>query len=147
MIQEVELYLASLRGLHEGFETTLAGLTVSELDMVPAEGANSLTVIVSHAFGSERYLIGQLVGGIEIRRDRAAEFATQGRTERELVELIRAVGRESETVISSLSGEDLSAARQHRQGPRPVRWCILHAIEHLAEHLGHAGLTRQLARR
>jgi hypothetical protein len=25
-----------------------------------------------------------------------------------------------------------------------VRWCILHVIEHIAQHLGHMQLTRQL---
>jgi hypothetical protein len=25
-----------------------------------------------------------------------------------------------------------------------VRWCILHVIEHYAQHLGHMQLTRQL---
>ncbi|MGL4650633.1 MAG: DinB family protein [Caldilineaceae bacterium] len=41
----------------------------------------------------------------------------------------------------------LSATRPHPRRPQRImsaRWDVIHALEHMAEHIGHAQLTRQL---
>jgi hypothetical protein len=37
--------------------------------------------------------------------------------------------------------------REARERTIPVRWCLLHALDHTALHLGHMQLTYQLWRR
>ena len=48
--------------------------------------------------------------------------------------------------LDSLTPADLDAASPHPERPREltVRYDIGHAIEHLALHIGHGQLTRQL---
>jgi hypothetical protein len=132
MIPECQQYAASLASLHGQLAKYVEGLDGAALDWTPVAGANGLAVIVVHAVGSERFLIGQLVGGIDAHR--------AGHLKR----LVSETGAISAEVLSRLSEEDLSVQRAHRDGPKTTRWCIVHGLEHLAEHVGHAGLTRQL---
>lgn len=49
--------------------------------------------------------------------------------------------------LASLTPADLDVARTHPEHPErtlSVRYDILHALEHLSQHIGHAQLTRQL---
>lgn len=145
MIPECEQYASSYRSLHERFIAAVTGLSTAALDWAPTTGANSLAVLVSHAMGSERFLVAHLAGGRPSSRNRDAEFHASGLAAVELAGLVRAAGAETEEILSSLTAADMGTFRQHRDGPKTVRWCVVHALEHLAEHLGHAELTRQLA--
>jgi hypothetical protein len=144
MIPECQQYAASLASLHGQLAKYVEGLDGAALDWTPVAGANGLAVIVVHAVGSERFLIGQLVGGIDAHRDRDAEFRLHDVDAGHLKRLVSETGAISAEVLSRLSEEDLSVQRAHRDGPKTTRWCIVHGLEHLAEHVGHAGLTRQL---
>jgi hypothetical protein len=49
--------------------------------------------------------------------------------------------------LASLNAGDLDSSRPHAKRPELVftaRFEIQHAIEHLSQHIGHAGITRQL---
>ena len=78
MIPECQPYADSLAALHSQLAESIEGLGTDALDWTPAPGANGLAVIVAHAMGSERFLIGQTVGGIDAHRDRDAEFSLRG---------------------------------------------------------------------
>jgi len=47
-------------------------------------------------------------------------------------------------VLSSLTEAQLDENRKWQDQMVSVRWCILHVIEHTAQHIGHMQLTRQL---
>jgi len=47
-------------------------------------------------------------------------------------------------ILSALTEKPLEEARKWRDRSVSVRWCILHVLEHYAQHLGHMQLTRQL---
>jgi uncharacterized damage-inducible protein DinB len=144
MIPECQQYAASLTALHSKLAKSVEGLGTDALDWAPVAGANSLAVLVAHAVGSERLLIGQLVGGIDANRDRDAEFSLRGVDTNHLKRLIAEAENTSLGVLAQLVEKDLAAQHPHREGPKTTRWCVVHVIEHVAEHLGHAGLTRQL---
>ena len=144
MIPECQQYASSLASLLSQLAKSVEGLGTDALDWVPVAGANNLTVLVAHAVGSERLLIGQLVGGIDAHRDRDAEFSLRGVDADHLKRLLAEAETVSAGVLSRLTEEDMALQHPHREGPKTTRWCVVHAIEHVAEHLGHAGLTRQL---
>jgi len=107
------------------------------------EEANSLYVLAVHSLGAERRWIHGVVGQRKIERDREAEFRARGDDLPALRALYDAVTRDSEEVLARLVASDLDAVRPEPQ-PHPVRWCILHIVEHYNEHLGQMRLTRQL---
>lgn len=117
---------------------------LSAMDGDDGHSTNSLAVLSAHIAGAERFWIGETVAGLPITRDRDAEFQTSSARAMELVELLDRAGSETRQVLSSLSESDLAGERRIRSRTVPVRWCILHVIDHTALHLGHMQLTRQL---
>jgi hypothetical protein len=85
-----------------------------------------------------------VVGGSPPTRDRDAEFAAQASDAVQLVRLLEDTGAETREVFATLSEADLNGTREARGRTIPVRWCILHVIDHTALHLGHMQLTYQL---
>jgi hypothetical protein len=63
----------TFRQQQRAFETVIAGLPVEALDWQPVTGANSLTVLVTHAWGAaEAWTL--RAARREMARNRAAEF-------------------------------------------------------------------------
>ena len=94
--------------------------------------------------GSETYWMKEVIGGKKIVRDRDAEFVTKGLSVPELQARIEATGKVTAEILSVLTEKQLEESRKWRDRSVSVRWCILHVIEHYAQHLGHMQLTRQL---
>jgi uncharacterized damage-inducible protein DinB len=114
------------------------------LESIEEHATNSLAVLATHVAGAEHFWIGEVVGGLPPSRDRDAEFATRAASATELVRLLEQIGEETRDVISTLSETDLDGTREARGRAIPVRWCILHVIDHTALHLGHMQITYQL---
>jgi uncharacterized damage-inducible protein DinB len=139
-------HLNLLQTLHTGIQKELDGLPVQALDWVPAEGANSLSVLIAHVAGSERYWIGDVIMGENSNRDRAAEFRTSGLAS---ADLTRRLDETLAYARSALERLDLADLERECLAPGDGRrvsasWALLHALEHTALHLGHIQLTRQL---
>jgi uncharacterized damage-inducible protein DinB len=153
MLSELDSYLQRIEDLRGQVGTLIAGLPAEALNWRPIEGeSNSLAVLATHVAGAEHFWMAEVVGGYPATRDRDAEFATQVDEAAELVRLLEKVGAETRQVFSVLteadpsspSGQSLDGAREARGRTVPVRWCILHVIDHTALHLGHMQLTYQL---
>jgi uncharacterized damage-inducible protein DinB len=138
----------TLRQQQRAFERVIAGLPVEALDWKPAADANSLTVLVTHAWGSAEAWTWRAAGQ-EIARDRPAEFRAQADAAA-LQSLLRKGGARIEAALDAI---DPATLGQIRISPstRPSEdqeytgaGCVLHAVEHAQEHLGQAYLTRQL---
>lgn len=144
MLVEVEHYLNILNGLRDQMAKTIAGLPTEALDWTPAPNTNSLAVLVPHTSGSERFLIAQTIGGIDTHRDRDAEFRVRGQDVATLTGLLAQAKNDTEAVLRRLTEAELNQGREFRGRTVTTRWCILHTIEHLAQHLGHAEVVRVL---
>jgi uncharacterized damage-inducible protein DinB len=133
-----------LSGLHERLRRVVADLDQELLDRVPAEGANSIAVLVTHAIGSEMGWL-HLAAGREHQRDRASEFLVRGRERADLARAVDDADATAKELIAAAFAAGLETLRE-RPGARPVTvgYCLTHAIAHSAEHVGHAELTRQL---
>ncbi len=134
----------TLEGLHREMGNTLPGLPADALNWQPTEGANSLYVLATHVAGAERYWLGEVVGGQPQRRDREAEFRARGNDASAPLRALYDAGELSRQVLMSLRPESWMEPRTARGREYTLGWCVLHAIEHAALHLGHMQLTRQL---
>ncbi|MCC7355170.1 MAG: DUF664 domain-containing protein [Anaerolineae bacterium] len=134
----------TLETLHREIGNALQGLPADALNWQPAEGANSLYVLATHVAGAERYWLGEVVGGQSQRRDRDAEFRARGNSAEAPLQVLSDAGELSRQVLMDLRPEAWTETRMARGHEYTLGWCVLHAIEHAALHLGHMQLTRQL---
>ena len=140
----LETYLGVLQTCHRDILASLEGLPAEALDWVPGPGMNSLTVLVFHTTGSERYWIGDVAMGEFSGRNRDAEFAARDAG----IEVLRRRLEDSLTyaqdALVRLSPEQLGQERLAPSDGRKVTaaWAVLHALEHASVHLGHIQMTR-----
>jgi hypothetical protein len=138
-------YFDRLQGNVDDLLATIAGLPPAALDWQPGLEENSLAVLLAHSAGATRYWIGDVVGQDSSQRDRPAEFRTTGVPPAELERRWQAVLAHSHDVLAALTPEMLAEKRLSPRDGKEYRvgWCLLHALEHVALHLGHAQMTRQ----
>ena len=151
MHPELESYLNRIRDLRGQVCDLIVDLPAEALNWRPLEGVeehatNSLAVLATHVAGAEHFWISEVVGRRPPTRDRDAEFVTTATDASRLIQRLEAVGAETQGVFSVLTETDLEGTREARGRTIPVRWCILHVIDHTALHLGHMQLTYQLWR-
>ena len=151
MASELESYQQMIDDLRNQVRDLIADLSAEALDWRPLQGVdvhatNSLAVLATHVAGAEHYRMGEVVGRHLPARDRDAEFATSVQRASELIQLLESTGAKTREILGNLPVSELDGSRQARDRTVPVRWCILHVIDHTALHLGHMQLTYQLWR-
>ncbi len=110
---------------------------------------NTLFQIGNHALGAAGAWIISRAGGQTLIRDRETELGARGSVGN-LKDKAEGLLRMSRAVLENLRTEDLDSIREPIQthlspsGRWTARECVLHALEHLALHVGHAQLTRQV---
>ena len=140
--------LDRLEALHEDYFEYMEGLTTEQLDWTPGTDMNSLCVLAVHVSQAERYWIGLGIGD-PIVRNRAAEFEVSGYALDELKKRFTdniAYYKQAFELASTATFEqkETVALFPERTWETTRSWALLHALDHTAEHLGHAGITRQL---
>lgn len=149
MLSELENYLQRLEDLRGQMARLVADLPAEALNWRPIQGqdshvTNSLAVLTAHAAGAEHFWIAEVVGGRPATRNREAEFAVTAASASELVRLLEQTAQETREVFSALRQADLGDTRAVQERIVPVRWCVLHVIDHTSLHLGHMQMTYQL---
>jgi uncharacterized damage-inducible protein DinB len=139
-------YLNNLQELHDDIRAALQGLPQAALDWAPGPDTNSLSVLVVHLTGAERYWIGDVVAGEPSARDREAEFRVQGWSIEALLQRLSGNETFAQRVLGSLNLPELETKRISPRNGREstVAWALCHALKHTALHLGQIQLTRQL---
>jgi len=150
MLSELDNYLRRIEDLRSQIINLISDLPVEALNWRPVEGdedhaTNSLAVIVTHLAGAEHFWIAEVIGRRPSTRDREAEFGITANDAAELIRLLEKAGTETREVLSELSEADLNDTRAAKDRTVPVRWALLHVVEHSALHLGHMQITYQLA--
>ncbi len=142
---EYESYILSLREIHKDILELCKDLPAEALNWKPpAADTNSIFALVTHIAGSEAFWIQQVIAGIDVGRDRKAEFYAGGSDLTALEQRLAAVGEHSEAVLRGLSQADGAIVHDTPLGRFDTRACILHTISHSSIHIGHIQLTRQL---
>jgi len=132
--------------LHADIKQALESLPPEALDWTPGPEMNSVSVLVTHLTGAERYLVGDVVMGDPSNRDREAEFRAAGLAKSALLQRLADTEAYTRVAFESLKLSDLETTRTHpRHGNQvSVTFALTHALEHVATHLGHIQLTVQL---
>jgi hypothetical protein len=140
-----EDYLNNLQELHNDIQSALEGLSSDALGWTPGPGMNSISVLVVHTTGAERYLIGDVIAGEPSGRDRDAEFRAHTLGMDMLTKRLDDSLQYARGVLGTLTLPDLETRLMFRkQREVTVGWVLGHALKHTATHLGHIQLTRQL---
>lgn len=139
-------YLNRLEDLHRDLNRAVDGLPAEALNWSPRAEMNSIAVLAAHSAGSERYWIGDVIARDDSRRDRAAEFRMRASGAAELVARLDAAFAYSRSVVEQLTVSDLDEKRIAPRDRREVTvaWALLHALEHIAVHLGHMQVVHDL---
>lgn len=136
--------------LAEHLRSIRASISDASAEMLNARPAgpdsNPPAVLVMHAAASTRHWLHVAVGATPPPRDRDQEFRTVVRGPDELLAFVDEVDAGTRALLASAGDLDTGAVREGADHGEDVTagWALLHALEHLAEHVGHLGLTRQL---
>jgi hypothetical protein len=157
MPPEIQSYLERIEDLRSQIRSLIESLPTSDLpealnwrpidvgdNASGGHATNSLGVMALHAAGAEHFWMGEVIGGMPHTRDRDSEFVSQIENVNIILERLNIVGAETRTVMAWLNPVNLDETRLARGKLIPVRWMILHVIDHTALHLGHMQLTYQL---
>jgi uncharacterized damage-inducible protein DinB len=141
-----EEYLNILQACHTSILEALEGLPPSALDWISGADMNSISVLVFHLTGAERYWIGDVAAQEPSNRDRAAEFKVHDVGMDVLKKRLEDNLAYARKTLERFTLRDLEARRiSPREGREvTVAWALLHALEHATLHLGHIQITRQL---
>lgn len=130
--------------LHKRLRAVIDGLSAEELDRVPAGGANSIAVLVTHTCGSEGAWLHRATGR-EIPRERAKEFEVRNAAAKDLLAAVDRADLAVSGLVQSAVSAGLDTVRENPGGkPLTAMFCLLHAAAHTAEHVGHAEVARQV---
>jgi len=149
MHPEAAAYLERIDDVRSQVANLLADLPPEALNWRPIAGSddhatNSLAVLATHLAGAEHFWIAEVVAGYPATRDRDLEFKAEVGGAGPLLDRLAEVAAETKSVLSNLSAEALGETRLVRERVVPVRWALLHVIDHSSLHLGHIQLTYQL---
>jgi DinB superfamily len=135
----------------EGIRGAISGLPADALNWRPSQdGTNPIAVLAVHAMHSTRSWLAVAVGAPLPARDRDAEFLTVVDGSGELLESLDGLAEDCRALLAEDAFEPGVMRESHLRassGRAEVvsgAWALLHAVEHLREHMGHAQLTRQL---
>jgi hypothetical protein len=140
--------------LHDSLDElrkALDGCTSEDLNRrAGGQDTNSLAVVATHALGSTRSWLSLAMNAPLPERDRDAEFLVVVQDRASFLATFDQLAGECrsllETEVPFEAGRTGTAPWRTYGSEEPVTaaWALLHALEHLREHVGHAQLTRQL---
>jgi len=137
--------LDNLQEVHEDIKKSIDGLPPEALDWSPKEGVNSITALIVHLTGSQRFLYMEVLSGENINRDRDAEFRARGLGPEELAKRLDDNIQMMSGILEKFSSlADLDSICKFRTRDTTVGWVIGHSIKHTASHLGHIQVMRDL---
>jgi uncharacterized damage-inducible protein DinB len=135
----------------EAMRSAIEGAPPEALNWRPAgPETNSIAILAVHAITSSRTWLTVAVGAPEPERDRDAEFRTEAADADELLATFDGIAVDCRAALSTEEKIDWAAPRTPRRRPGAAPetivagWTLLHAVEHLREHVAHLQLTRQL---
>ena len=141
--------LSRLEEMHQQYFDYMDGLSTEELDWSPGPEMNSLCVLGVHVTAAERFWIGLGINDVS-KRDRPAEFRASGYELEALTARFAAniafyreafVWQDGARLAEVVDVSDF----MDRPSQLVTRgYALLRGLDHTAEHLGHAGMTRQL---
>ncbi|HYM68633.1 MAG TPA: DinB family protein [bacterium] len=117
----------------------------------PGSEFNSIAILLRHLAGSERWWIGEAIGGVPANRNRDAEFVHDSPRREDVLRAVDEARAVTRRVLAGVTVQDLAARTPpspRRGGEQPTKmWALLHYLEHLGYHRGQILLLRNLGRK
>ena len=119
----------------------------------PGAEFNSIAILLRHLAGSERWWIGEVIGGVPAHRVRAAEFVHDNPSRDGVLRAVEEARALTRRVLAGVTAADLAApvpgsAKRLSSSEHPDKyWALLHYLEHLGYHRGQILLLRNLGRK
>jgi len=139
-----------LEVLHDDLIKAVDPLDDDEINWAHPHLSNTIGILLRHVAGSERYWIGEVVGGRAMHRQREQEFTKEPLRKVPLVEDLRRAHAEVQAVLRGLHDADLAAPVEvtYRGGRRTFTrgWAIANSLQHTAYHLGQVQLYKKMAK-
>lgn len=135
--------------LHSETLKAVEPLGDEQINWVHPQLSNTIGVLLRHLAGSERYWIGEVVGGRSVGRQREAEFAHEPLKKDPLVQGLRETYAATAQLLQRLTADHLREEIEitYRGSKRKVtkQWAMLHMMHHCAYHLGQIQLFKKMA--
>jgi hypothetical protein len=131
----------------DSMRSAITGASADALNQRPAgDDTNAVAVLVVHAVSSTRWWLSLGLGEALPERDRASEFLTTVADADELLGVFDPMAADCRALLDTNIAFDPGAIREDpRDGDKVTAvWALIHAVEHLREHVAHAELTRQV---
>jgi len=148
---EAEGLMVYLRQQRDGLRNAAFGLTEDQLRLTPTRSALSVGGLLKHAVQTERQWVDMLAGRSPAggEQDYVDSFAlTPADSLGSLTEALQQTAADTEAVVARLPG--LGDEVQLAEGPwfprgpgYTARWVLLHVLEELSRHAGHADIIRE----
>lgn len=131
---------------------TLEGTDPEALNWRPAGAdTNSIAVLAIHSMHSTRSWLSAATGAPLPERDRPSEFIATADDVGELLRFFDEMAADCRALLEDAGPFDPSelltregVGRSYRDEPVTAAWALIHALQHLREHVAHTQLTRQL---
>ncbi len=135
-----------LDGSLNAMREVIADADAASLDWRPGADTNSIAVLATHSMHSTRSWLSVAVGAPWPPRDRPSEFLATADGVDELLSFFDSMAADCRALLNTTDAFDPGAVRAtHSEGETATAaWALLHALEHLREHVAHTQLTRQL---
>lgn len=135
--------------IHDDIFEAVEPLSDEAINWTHPHLSNTIGILLRHIAGSERYWIGEVVGGRSAQRVREAEFVRERLQKAPLVEGLRQAHAFVQEVLGTLTLADLTRevdvtwrGKQHRL---TKEWAVLHSVHHSSYHLGQIQLFKKMA--
>ncbi len=156
LTDERELLLAYIAQQRDGVRYAAYGLTDEQPRLTPTKGSLSIGGLVKHVAATEQHWI-----DLVLQRDSRSREEQEGAYEdgfrlgpdetlADALEHFEEVAKETESVIRGIDdlGQDVPVPKGVPWFPADVeawsvRWVLLHLIEEIARHAGHADIVRE----
>lgn len=149
MDPRVKPYAESLDRLHGDIFAAVEPLGDAEINWAHPHLSNTIGILLRHVAGSERYWIGQFVGGRPAERDRDTEFVREALAKEPLVEGLRRAHALVTEVLEGMTAErlleELEITYRGKSQKSTRAWALLHSLQHTAYHLGQIQLFKKMA--
>jgi hypothetical protein len=139
MLSELENYLDVLQIKHEEIKDILAeiGDNPTILNWKPlGDESNSIFGLVVDAALQQEYWIGHVVGQRPEPTGMDKLQEAQGQHIGPVIQLLQMTQTNTEQFFEQLTTEQLELTVDFNDEVLATRWCLLHAVQHVAENLG-----------
>jgi uncharacterized damage-inducible protein DinB len=138
------IHLQEMDELRRQLVETVTPMTDDQINASVASFTNTVGIIVRHLAGSEKYWIGEVVGGRPSHRNRDAEFGRDRLTKSDVLAQIEKAGLLTREVIGAVTPQDWTVEVEITRTTGTTRhskgYALIHAVAHLSYHLGQLKL-------